>query len=128
MSLSAPAMPETPIAALRYFDVVVLVVAAPVLLLIGAPALGYLVGAGSWIGLRAVGVGVDRLSSSAMPSSRELSLKLAYMLGRLFLLALAVIFVRNQAGQSDGLAALCVIVFAFTAQLAMSFVTRPRLK
>ena len=100
MSLSAPAMPEAaPIAMLRYFDVVVLVVAAPVLLLIGVPALGYAVGAGSWIALRALGVGVDRLSSAASPTSRELSLKLAYMLSRLFLLALAVIFVRNQAGQ-----------------------------
>lgn len=128
MSLSAPAMPETPIAALRYFDVVVLVVAAPVMLLLGVPALGYAVGAGAWIALRAVGIGVDRLSSGAAPNSRELSLKLAYMLGRLFLLALAVIFVRNQGGQDDGLAALCVIVFAFTAQLALSFVTRPRWK
>jgi hypothetical protein len=126
MSLSAHAMPEPPSPILRYFDVVVLVVAAPVLLLIGVPALGYAVGAGSWIALRAVGVGVDRLSSAASPTSRALSLKLAYMLSRLFLLALAVIFVRNQAGQDDGLAALCVIVFAFTAQLSLSFVNGPR--
>jgi hypothetical protein len=128
MALSARAMPDTPIATLRYFDAVVLVVAAPVMLLIGVPALGYGIGAGAWIALRAVGVGVDRLSSAASPNSRELSLKLAYMLGRLFLLALAVIFARNQGGQDDGLTALCVIVFAFTAQLAVTFVNRPRWK
>jgi hypothetical protein len=128
MSLSARTMPETPIAILRYFDAVVLVVAAPVMLLIGVPALGYGVGAGAWIALRAIGEGVDRLSSAAVPTSRELSLKLAYMLCRLFLLALAVIFVRNQVGQDDGLTALCVIVFAFTAQLAVTFVNRPRWK
>jgi hypothetical protein len=127
MSLSAPAMAEAPGSVLRYFDAVILVVAAPVMLLIGVPALGYCVGAGTWIALRAVGEGVDRLSRAA-PSNRELSLRLAYMIGRLFLLALAVIFARNQGGQGDGLAALCVIVFAFTAQLAVSFVNRPRSK
>ncbi len=128
MSLSAHAMPEAPSPILRYFDVVVLVVAAPVMLLIGVPALGYCVGAGAWIALRAVGAGVDRVSSGPAPASRELSLKLAYMLSRLFLLALAVIFVRNQGGQGDGVAALCVVVFAFTAQLAVTFVNRPRSK
>jgi hypothetical protein len=126
MSLSAAAAPEAPMAILRYFDVVVLVAAAPVLLLIGVPALGYGVGAGAWIAFRALGAGVDRISTGAAPSSQQLSLRLAYMLGRLFALALAVIIVRNQAGRDDGLTALCVIVFAFTAQLAVTFVNRPR--
>jgi hypothetical protein len=126
MSLSAAAAPEAPMAILRYFDVVVLVVAAPVLLLIGVPALGYGVGAGAWIAFRALGAGVDRVLNGAPPSSQQLSLRLAYMLGRLFALALAVIIVRNQAGRDDGLTALCVIVFAFTAQLAVTFVNRPR--
>jgi hypothetical protein len=45
---------------------------------------------------------------------------------RLFLLALAVILVRRGAGQDEGLAALLVIVFAFTIQLAISFANRPR--
>ena len=47
-------------AVLRYFDVVLLVLAAPIMLLIGVPAGGYLIGAGAWIVLRAVGVGVER--------------------------------------------------------------------
>ena len=36
-------------ALLRYFDVAVLVIAAPIMLLIGVPAGGYLLGAGAWI-------------------------------------------------------------------------------
>ena len=59
MSLSAPATSDGHAAALAYLDVVLLVVAAPIMLLIGVPAVGYLVGAGVWIALRAVGV-VDR--------------------------------------------------------------------
>ena len=48
------------------------------------------------------------------------------MLGRLFLLALAVILVRKGEGADDGLAALLVIAFAYTIGLAISFANRPR--
>ncbi len=112
-------------AILRYFDAVVLVVAAPVMLLIGVPAFGYGVGAGAWLVLRAVGVAVDRIAVTSADRGRELSLRLAYLLGRLFLLAVAVIIARQDGTKNDGLAALGVIVFAFTVQLAVSFADRP---
>jgi len=111
---------------LRYIDVVLVVIAAPILLLIGVPAVGYLVGAAAWILLRAVGVGVDRYAGSVDEQSREVTLRLVYLLGRLFLLALAIVLVRKEVGRDDGLTALLVIVFAFTAQLAASIMTRPR--
>ena len=137
MSLSAPATSDgTPSPAsgsapghatlLAYLDVVVLIVAAPIMLLIGVPAVGYLAGAGVWIALRAVGVAIDRVVPSLGDPRREVTLRLAFLMGRLFLLAIAVIVVRNGAGRDDGLTALVVIVFAFTAQLLLSFLTRPR--
>jgi hypothetical protein len=110
---------------LRYFDVALVVLAAPIMLLIGVPATGYLVGAGAWVLLRAVGVGLERYTSQGDPRLM-LSVRLAYLMVRLFLLALAVILVRRGQGQDEGLATLLVIVFAFTVQLAISFVTRPR--
>jgi hypothetical protein len=125
MSLSAPATSDGHLMPLAYLDVVLLVVAAPIMLLIGVPAVGYLVGAGAWIVLRAVGIGVDRLAAIADPN-REITLRLGFLLGRLFLLAIAVILVRNGSGRDDGLTALLVIVFAFTTQLVLSFLTRPR--
>ncbi len=112
--------------ALRYFDVVLLVVAAPILLLIGVPAAGYAIGAGVWILLRAVGEAVDRAASASHDARTQISLRMSYMLGRLFLLALTVILVRRGAGQDDGLTALIVIVFAFTVQLGISAASRPR--
>jgi hypothetical protein len=112
--------------ALSYLDVVVLVVAAPIMLLIGVPAVGYLVGAGAWIALRAVGVAVDRVAGAADDPRREASVRLAYLLGRLFLLAIAVIIVRNGSGRDAGLTALLVVVFAFTTQLVLSILNRPR--
>ncbi len=137
MSLSAPATSDgTPSPAsesapgqatlLAYLDVVVLIVAAPIMLLIGVPAVGYLAGAGVWIALRAVGVAIDWVVPKLGDPRREVTLRLAFLMGRLFLLAIAVIVVRNGAGRDDGLTALVVIVFAFTAHLLLSFVTRPR--
>jgi hypothetical protein len=122
----APVTGEAPISVLSYLDVVLVVLAAPIMLLIGVPAVGYLVGAGVWIALRAVGVLVDRAVTSMSDPRSEITLRLAYLLGRLFLLAIAVIVVRNGAGRDDGLTALLVIVFAFTAQLVLSFLNRPR--
>jgi len=112
--------------ALSYFDVVLVVIAAPIMLLIGVPVVGYLVGAGVWIVLRAAGVGVERLIQATEDPQREVALRLGYLLGRLFLLAIAVILVRNGSGRNDGLTALLVIVFAFTVQLILSFLYRPR--
>jgi hypothetical protein len=110
---------------LRYFDVALLLVAAPILLLIGVPAVGYLVAAGTWIALRALGEVAERAAQSA-PASQQISIRLGYLLGRLFALALAVILVRQGAGRDDGLTALVVIAAAFTIQLALSFANRPR--
>ncbi len=125
MSLSVPAAPDPSMTALRYFDLVLIVVAAPIMLLIGVPALGYALGAGTWILLRAIGLGVERAALSVAPN-QMIAIRMGYMLGRLFLLALAVIVARQSGSRGDGLTALVVIVFAFTLQLGISAVTRPR--
>ena len=124
-SLGAHARFE-PLVLLRYFDVALLLVAAPILILIGVSAVGYGVGAGAWIALRVVGVGVDRYASNIKELGRSAGLRLGYMLGRLFALAIAVILVRRADGQGAGLTCLAVVVAAFTVQLAVSAVTRPR--
>jgi hypothetical protein len=108
-----------------YLDVVLVALAAPIMLLIGVPALGYGVGAGAWVALRAVGVAIER-AASGRDARSQVSLRLGYMLGRLFLLALAVVIARRSGGQNDGLAALVVIVAACTIQLAISAANRPR--
>jgi hypothetical protein len=111
---------------LRYFDVAMVVVAAPILLLIGVSGAGYGIGAGAWIALRAVGVGVERYASGANAAGQAIGLRLGYMLGRLFALAIAVVLVRKAYGQGAGLTALALVVVAFTTQLAVSAITRPR--
>ncbi len=111
---------------LRYFDVALLVVAAPVLLLIGVPAAGYGIAAGAWIALRALGIPLEHgAGASASDPRREISMRLGYMLGRLFALAVMIVLVRRDIGKDDGLTALAVVVVAFTIQLALSAINRP---
>jgi hypothetical protein len=114
------------VALLRYIDTVLIVVAAPIMLLIGVPASGYLIAAGAWILLRGVGVAVERYATSTPSANQQISARLGYLMGRLFLLALVVILVRRGDGRDAGLTALLVIVFAFTAELIVSFANRPR--
>lgn len=115
-------------ALLRYFDIVLIVVAAPIMLLLGVSAEGYLVGGGVWIGLRAAGVVVERFASATDDMNRQIMIRLGFLMGRLFALAITVILVRKDAGQDAGLACLGVIVFAYTVSLFLSFLTRPRRK
>src|SRR5207302_1067436 len=82
---SASAHSESPMPLiLRYFDVALVALAAPIMLLIGVPAVGYAVGAGSWIALRAVGIAVERAADAAEDARTQIGLRLGYMLARLF--------------------------------------------
>jgi hypothetical protein len=108
----------------QYFDVALVVLAAPIMLLIGVPALGYAIGAGAWLALRAVGVAVERAADATEDVRSQIGLRLGYMLGRLFGVALAVVIARRSGTQDDGLTALVVIAVAFTVQLATSALTR----
>lgn len=126
MSVSVAARPERNLPVLRYIDIVLLVVAAPIMLLIGVSAAGYLAGSAAWIVLRVAGAGAERLAEGSPDAGRAIGIRLAFMLGRLFLLALTVILVRQASGQGAGLAALAVVVFAFTVALGLSAAFRPR--
>jgi len=126
MSLSAPAPADSPANILAYLDVVVVAVATPIMLLIGVPAVGYLVALGVWIVLRAAGVAVERVAAGVADPRQAITIRLSYLLGRLFALAIAIILVRNASGRDAGLTTLLVIVFAFTLQLILSFLNRPR--
>jgi hypothetical protein len=124
VSLTASTTPEAPLPLLQYIDVVLIAAAAPIMLLIGVPAVGYLVAVGVWVLVRAVGTTIDRYVAAADNTSQALTLKLVYMIVRLFVLALTVVLVRQGAGKNDGLTALLVIVFAFTIALGLSFANR----
>lgn len=125
MSVGASMTSESPSGLLGFFDLAVLVVAAPIMILIGVPAVGYAIGAGAWIVLRLGAVAVERVAEAA-PAQRAVGIRLGFMLGRLFALAIAVILVRQSDGRSAALACLAVIAVGYTLSLVTSVLNRPR--
>ena len=106
--------------ALPYLDVIlVLLVAIPALAL-GAPALGYTVGATAWILQRAVSVVVDRRLEHVTELRRRLGLGVASSMIRVWLLAVTIIVVGVAAERSDGLTAALVIFAAFSVYFVHS--------
>jgi hypothetical protein len=111
---------------LGYFDLVAPVLAAPIVLALGAPDVGYGLGAATWILVRALGLAVERRAGSIADVAQQVSLRLTYRLARVFLLVGVTVLVLKSQGRADGLSALLVITFCFTLHLSLSIIHRPR--
>ncbi len=109
---------------LRYLDVCLVLATAPFVLAGGLPLTGYLIAATAWILTR---LGAAFLQAQARRSGDmkiKAGLQLAGMMGRVWLVALAVILARVIGGKDDGIMAAALMLAAFTVYFAMSFVTR----
>ena len=108
------------LAILDYLDLVVLVIAVPVALALGAPVFGCLVGAGGWV-LQRILAGADRrwLDKAA---ERRFGLTLFEAFGRIWLLAGAIVLAGVVGGRADGLAAALTIFGAYSVAFAMRLV------
>src|ERR671937_2359231 len=108
---------------LRFFDVALVVFFAPLLLLAGAPALGYGLGAGGWIVSR-IGVEViERRARTADPRT-GIGLHVAGMMGRAWVVGLAVVGAGVVGGRDDAVCAAAVAIVAFTVYFALSLIFR----
>jgi hypothetical protein len=109
---------------LRYLDVVLLVVAAAPALLLGAPALGYGLGAGGWVVQRVIGATDWRLFRNVTGTSR-IGARFVEAFGRIWLLAGAIVVAGVVGGRADGLTAAIVIFVAYTVAFAIRLVSGP---
>jgi hypothetical protein len=114
-----------PLAIVRYLDVVVVVLAAPFVVLTGAPLLGYLVGAGAWIVTRVAGIALERAARRRSDARAVAALNLTVLLGRVWVVGLSILAVGLAAEREDGLMAALVALVAFTVYLATSLILRP---
>jgi hypothetical protein len=106
--------------ALQYLDIVlVLVVAGPVLAA-GAPALGFTVGAATWILARLASIAVERRIAGVGDIRRRLGMGVAFSMARVWVLAIAIIVAGVGASRADGLTAALVIFGAFSMRFAIS--------
>jgi hypothetical protein len=114
-----------PLAFVRYLDVVIVVLAAPFVILTGAPVLGYVVGAVAWIATRVAGVAAERAAKRRSDARVVAALNLATLLGRVWIVGLSILVVGLAADREDGLMAALLALVAFTVYLATSLITRP---
>jgi hypothetical protein len=114
------------LALVRYLDVVLVVLATPVALLLGAPALGVAVGAGAWVIQRALAGAAQRWIANRGTDAR-FGLTLVDGFGRIWLLAAGIVLAAVIGGRRDGLAASLLIFCAYSIAFAMRVVSgRPQ--
>jgi hypothetical protein len=106
-------------AVLLYLDVVLVLIAAPVALSLGAPALGYAIGAGAWISQRILAHADRRWIRSATAPRTQLGLNLFEAFGRIWLLAGAIVLAGVAGGRADGLTAALLIFGAYSVAFAI---------
>jgi hypothetical protein len=110
--------------ALRYIDIVIVVVTAPVIVLLGAPALGVLVAAAAWVIQRFIAIALEARAKRADNVRTAVGLNLAGVVGRSWLVALTILAVGLAGDREDGLAAAVLTLVAFTIYFATSFAVR----
>jgi hypothetical protein len=130
-SVTVPADPAVtasggdPLVFVRYLDIVVVLLAAPFVVLLGAPVLGYVVGAGAWIIQRAAAVTIERRAERAGDVKTALGLNMASLVLRAWLIGLTILAVGLIADREDGLTAGITVLVAFTVYFATSLIIRP---
>jgi hypothetical protein len=109
--------------ALRYLDVCLVLATAPFVVAGGLPLTGYLIGAAAWLLTRLGAAFLQAQAKRAGNLKTSAGLQLAGMMGRVWLVVLAVILARETAGKDDGIMAAALVLAAFTVYFAMSFIT-----
>lgn len=107
--------------ALRYADLAVLALALPVFVLAGLPLLGYAVAAGAWLAQRGAQIAFGRRVKAALSAGDRqtaVGTLAATTLGRVWLVAGAVLAVGLLGDRENGLAAAVLATVLFTAYLA----------
>jgi hypothetical protein len=108
----------------RYFDLILLVVALPVFLAADLPMLGYGALAAAWIAQLAIERAVDRKAANELSSGNRraaMGWVGASTLGRVWLVALAVLLVGLLGDREDGLAAAVLAAVLFSVHFTGRF-------
>jgi hypothetical protein len=118
MSVTAPRIMAADVA--RNLDLLVLALALPVFIAVGAPIAGYLAAGGAWVAGRVGKAFADRRRAEALGAANRtaaLGLTAAAMLGRLWILAAAILIGGLAGDREAGLAAALLAAALVTAHL-----------
>jgi hypothetical protein len=114
-----------PIAAARWTDVVLVIAAAPFVVLMGLPVLGYVVGAAGWVVSRLIGYLIERRAKASPNIRTQAGLTLFSSLGRAWFIGLTILVVGLAGEREDGLMAALLVLAAFTVHLIVQIALRP---
>ena len=119
-------MPSSdPLVIVRYFDVLLVVLAAPFVLLMGGPVLGYTVAAVTWIVTRFGGAALERWARRSKSPRAQVGVGFVVLLGRAWLMGIAILVVGLAGEREDGLMAALLALVAFSVYFATQLITRP---
>ena len=110
--------------ALRYLDIVLLVVALPIFLAGDLPMLGYGAGAVAWLAQRAIQLYLNRKAAAADDPRKVVGIAAGSMIGRGWLVALTI-FAAGLEDNDAGLSAAVLVIVLFTAYFTVSMIMRP---
>jgi hypothetical protein len=113
-----------PLAPVRYLDVVLIVLAAPFVVLLELPVLGYAVGAAVWVASRVLESLLER-SAGRSDVRRAIGVKVGSMIGRTWLIGIGILAVGLAAEREDGFTAALLCLAAYTVHLATALILRP---
>ena len=111
---------------LRNIDLLVLLAALPIFILVGAPLIAWLVAGGAWIAGRVgMEIAARKRRQALAASNRNAALGVTAMavMGRVWLLAIAILLVGLLYDREAGLAAAVLALALVTAHLCASFLT-----
>jgi len=103
----------------RYLDILILAVATPAALILGAPVLGCVIGAAAWLGQRLLALLSRRLIEGRAELRSRFGVNLIDAFGRIWLVAGAIVLAGVVGGRSDGLAASLMIFGAYSIAFAL---------
>lgn len=109
--------PGTPGAAglIAYLDIALIVLAVPIVLLAGAPLLGFGIGVGAWLIQRVAGQQIDKYARGAENPRTGLILAIAGLFLRLWFITFAVVLAAALGEKQDGLTAAVTLAVLFSA-------------
>jgi hypothetical protein len=114
-----------PLIVVRYLDVVLVLLAAPFVVLTGLPVLGYVVGATAWIVQRFASVRLEGVLRRESDIRRAVGLGLGASLARAWFVGLSILAVGLIGARADGAMAAILVLAAFTVYFVTQLVIRP---
>jgi hypothetical protein len=111
--------------ALRYLDVLFVVIGAAVALVLGAPSVGVIVGAAGWILQRAIQLTDRRFTAKLRDPTKQVGIHVTESFGRIWLLAATIIVAGVAGSRKDGLAAAILIFAAYSVAFAIRLMSGP---